>query len=336
MAAADKKLHLDEFDEPETPGRGAALGWLVGLALLAVVVVLGARQFEGRRFLELTLRASPAWLAAAFALQAFTYWGQGEVWRAVGRAADRPVSARGALLASLAKLFMDQTIPSAGFSGTVFAARALERRGLPRRAASACVGVNMVSYYLAYATALTAAALSAAVRGRGGWRLGAAAGAFVLVAAATAAVFLRLSGRAGQSRLARLPVIGRAARYFDDADPLLLRSPGLLVVCWSWQLSVIAADAATLWVLVRAVGASASTWRLFGSFMISSTFRSIALSPGGLGAFEASSVITLKRIGLPMSAALSATLLFRGLSFWLPMAPGFWAYRREAARPRSG
>jgi hypothetical protein len=41
-------------------------------------------------------------------------------------------------------------------------------------------------------------------------------------------------------------------------------------------------------------------------------------SLGGLGAFEAASVLTLKVAGV----SLAATLLFRGLSFWLPMVPG--------------
>jgi len=52
--------------------------------------------------------------------------------------------------------------------------------------------------------------------------------------------------------------------------------------------------------------------------------------PGGLGAFEAASVLTLKVIGVSAPVALAATLLFRGLSFWLPMLPGFWFARRTA------
>jgi len=33
-------------------------------------------------------------------------------------------------------------------------------------------------------------------------------------------------------------------------------------------------------------------------------------------------VVTLKIAGVPVAVALAATLLFRGLSFWLPMVPG--------------
>ena len=58
--------------------------------------------------------------------------------------------------------------------------------------------------------------------------------------------------------------------------------------------------------------------------------------PGGLGSFEAASVLTLQLSGVALPEALSATLLFRGLSFWLPMLPGV-GFARAAGRsaPRS-
>ena len=37
---------------------------------------------------------------------------------------------------------------------------------------------------------------------------------------------------------------------------------------------------------------------------------------------------------VPVSAALAATLLFRALSFWLPMAPGWWVARGELRRAK--
>jgi uncharacterized membrane protein YbhN (UPF0104 family) len=34
-------------------------------------------------------------------------------------------------------------------------------------------------------------------------------------------------------------------------------------------------------------------------------------------------------IGVPIAAALAATLLYRGFSYWLPMLPGILFARRE-------
>jgi Mg2+-importing ATPase len=58
---------------------------------------------------------------------------------------------------------------------------------------------------------------------------------------------------------------------------------------------------------------------VFASFMVSTLLRTISIVPGGLGIFEAASVMTLKLAGVSVPVALAATLLFRGLSVWLPM-----------------
>lgn len=55
--------------------------------------------------------------------------------------------------------------------------------------------------------------------------------------------------------------------------------------------------------------------------------RSICVTPGGLGVFEGAAVTTLHWAGVPLPVALSATLLFRGLSFWAPMLPGLLVAR---------
>jgi P-type Mg2+ transporter len=56
--------------------------------------------------------------------------------------------------------------------------------------------------------------------------------------------------------------------------------------------------------------------------------------PGGLGTFEAASVVTLRLAGASTPVALATTLLFRGLSFWLPMVPGVWASKRQMDQVR--
>jgi Mg2+-importing ATPase len=81
-------------------------------------------------------------------------------------------------------------------------------------------------------------------------------------------------------------------------------------------------DASTLWIMLFALAASVSLPPVFASFMLSSLARTLGPIPGGLGIFEAASVATLKLMGVPIAAGLAATLLFRGVSFWLPLLPG--------------
>lgn len=59
----------------------------------------------------------------------------------------------------------------------------------------------------------------------------------------------------------------------------------------------------------------------------------LSIVPGGLGIFETTSVMSLTLVGIAVPVTLAATLLFRGLPFWLPMLPGP-VFARRARRAR--
>ncbi len=258
---------------------------------------------------------------------------QGEVWRVVARAAKASVPVSVAYKLSLAKLFIDQALPSAGISGTVVVVRALELRGVPRAVVMAAVVVDAVSYYAAYVLALGLALLITILGGHASPLILAAAFFFVIFSAVLATTALVLSGRrsAGPKWIAHVPFLKNALALLREADPRLTRSVRLIIWSGLFQLAIVLLDAATVWVLIRSLGNLASPTGVFASFMISTLLRTIGIVPGGLGTFEAASVVTLKLAGVPVAMALAATLLFRGLSFWLPMAPGI-IFSRKARK----
>ena len=122
------------------------LSWLLGGAFLAAVIVAALHFSEGRAFVQLAERAEPWWLLAAVLLQTVTYIAQGGIWRHVGRAAGCVLSRKTAFQLSLAKLFADQALPSAGLSSSILVAKALEQRDVPPGAVRAAVVVNIASY----------------------------------------------------------------------------------------------------------------------------------------------------------------------------------------------
>jgi uncharacterized membrane protein YbhN (UPF0104 family) len=52
-----------------------------------------------------------------------------------------------------------------------------------------------------------------------------------------------------------------------------------------------------------------------------------APSPGGLGAIEAALVAGLTGVGMQAGPAVSAVLLYRLVTYWLPVAPGWLSWR---------
>jgi Mg2+-importing ATPase len=302
--------------------------------LLAAVVAAALHFSEERAFIRLAEQAKPWWLVAAVLLQAGTYVTQGGIWRRVGHAAGFQLSHGAAFELSLAKLFADQALPSAGVSSSVLVAKALEQRGMPAPAVKASVLLNIASYHLAYVAALVAALAIVAWRGHASAFVVVTAVLFLLFSLGLSAVVLALSGQRHERlahALRRLPVLRTTFDFLAGADARLVRSPRLLTDTIGLQLAIVLLDAATIWVLIAALGITASVGGVFASFMIASLFRTMGIVPGGLGTFEATSVLTLRMVGVNLAVALSATLLFRGLSFWLPMLPGYWVSRRAVA-----
>ncbi|MEQ1871198.1 MAG: lysylphosphatidylglycerol synthase transmembrane domain-containing protein, partial [Vicinamibacterales bacterium] len=230
-----------------------------------------------------------------------------------------------------AKLFTDQALPSAGLSSSFLIAGALERRHLPPAAVKASVLVNIASYHLAYAMALLCALVMLQRRGGVNALVIASGLLFLLFSLGLSVAVLVLPGqhrRRPTGRLLKIPGLASLLAFMTGADVRLVRSPRLLANAVGLQLTIVLLDAATVWTLIRALGVVAPAGGVFVSFMIASLFRTMGIVPGGLGTFEATSVLMLRAVGIDVAVALSATLLFRGLSFWLPMLPGYWCSRR--------
>jgi uncharacterized membrane protein YbhN (UPF0104 family) len=329
--------HVRTADIPSTPGslpRTTEHGtfqrayrwfsWILGLAMLVAVILAALHFSEERAVVRLTEKARPWWLAVAIVLQVGTYLAQGECWRIVTRAAKVSVPVWVAFKLSLAKLFIDQALPSGGISGTVVVARVLEQRGISQPVVMAVVVVDTVAYYVTYVLALAIAMLITVVYGHASRLVLVTTLAFVVFSAVLTVAALALSGRqsVGPKFLKRVPHLQHVLALIGQADPKLARILPLLFKSGMFQLVIVLLDAATVWVLIRSLGDTAAPAGVFASFMVSALLRTISIVPGGLGAFEAASVLTLKLAGVPIAVALAATLLFRGLSFWLPMVPG--------------
>jgi uncharacterized protein (TIRG00374 family) len=77
---------------------------------------------------------------------------------------------------------------------------------------------------------------------------------------------------------------------------------------------------------LRSVGAKPQPSLVLLAYAGAALLTLIPLTPGGLGFVEAGLVGTLKLAGVAAPAALAATLLYRIVSFWLPLAAAPVAY----------
>ncbi|EPX59270.1 hypothetical protein D187_003174 [Cystobacter fuscus DSM 2262] len=303
--------------------------------MIALVVFVLARHAEEKQFLHLLRQARPGWLLMAVLLQLATYLCDGVLWQRVLARASVRASVWGLARLSLMKLTFDQVIPTAGIGGSMMVARGLRKEGASSGAAVAAILLTLLCFYVAQALSVGWSLvylwmhqeLDALVK----WM----ATAFSVVAIAVPVGILLLAGR-GSWRPGRwsrrLPGLANLLRTMSEVPPALLRDGRLLAEGSVLQVAIFVLDAATLGVLVLALGEAASLGTLFASFMMASVAQTVSFIPGGVGTFEAASVAMLSFLGLPVEAALTATLLFRGFTLWLPLLPGFyllhWSMRR--------
>jgi len=296
----------------------AWLPWLLGAAGVAAVVFVALHAAEERAIVNLAREARPAWLILALVLQAGTYVAQAGVWQVVLRRAGASVPFTLASRLSLAKLFIDQAVPTMGASGAALVASALGRQGVERTTVMSTVAVDAASFHIAYVIDLAIPLALMQWEGHVNPLIVTAAVLFLCYGSALITAVLSLTRRQPgrlAARLHQLPVVGKLVELLQQGSPRLVHDPAVLVRATALQMVIALLDAATVWILLKSLGTDASAGAVFASFMIASVMRSIGFLPGGLGTCEAASVGALTLAGVPVAAGLAATLLFRGLSF---------------------
>ena len=311
------------------------LTWLVGIACLAGVMIVATHFTEEENIFQLARQVKLSWLAVALILQVGTYIVQGEIWCSVGHRAGHPLHRLLVYKLALAKLFIDQALPSAGMSGTVVVAQALETESLPHAAVLAGVVINGTSFLMTYVVALAAALVVLFYSGQVRLWIVAISILFMLLGIVLSYGLVKFAGRElarVPKRLRRYRMIQNALDVLKDADGRLVRNVRLQVIASTYQMLTFALDAATLWVLIHSLSAAISLPQVFASFMIANLMRSVSFIPGGLGTFEGAVVWMLRGSGVSVAVGLSAALLFRGTTFFLPMIPGLWFSRHVAKK----
>jgi glycosyltransferase 2 family protein len=309
--------------------------WLFALLLVAALVFAALHWGDVEEFAELLGKARPIWLLGALALQLLTYLSLSAEWWLVLKRGGSPLPLRALFPITITKLFADQVVPTAGVSGNVLLVDRLKARGVPRHNAVAAVILAILAYYASFAIVALAAVEVLWLRSEIGWPLIIVVSIFFVVAAAIPAGALWLQ-RKGQEAvpawLERWSGPKELLEMFGEAPKQLVRDPRLIGQLALLNAAVFLLDAATMMLCLLALGGVAPFDAAFVALVIASIVVTIGPIPLGLGSFEAASIGTLRLMGIPFEAALSATLLYRGFALWLPLIGGLILSRRELHR----
>ncbi len=284
-----------------------------------VATIAGAYLLAGelaRESLGHVLRAADwHWSAVALGLSALTY-----VAATLSLSGFVPgrLSFFRTLLAQLAGSFVTLVTPAA-VGGAALNIRYLQRRKLPAAVAAASVGVAQVVALVMHILLLVVfIALAGAAKHPfepPTWFYLVLAG---LVVAALGVLALPAGRRLLRARLA--PTLGQVLpRLLEVAQ-----QPRKLAEGIGGTLLLSAAYILCLAACVQAFHGSVAVASIAVVYLTGSALGSIIPTPGGLGAVEAALTAGLVAAGLHGTEAASAVLLFRLLTFWLPVPFG-WA-----------
>ncbi len=87
-----------------------------------------------------------------------------------------------------------------------------------------------------------------------------------------------------------------------------------------------ASNIATLAFSFMAFGMTPSLWLIIFAFAASTLFSKLTLAPAGLGASEATLILIFLEANIDPKISFAAIILYRLISFWLPIPGGFLAY----------
>jgi uncharacterized protein (TIRG00374 family) len=306
--------------------------WLLALLLIAGVVVAVLHWGDVKKFAALITHAKPLWLLAAAAAQVLTYIALAVEWTLVLRMA-KCRSPFGKLLGlTVAKHFADQMVPTAGMSGNVVLVDRLKEIGGSRPVALAALIMTIIAYYASYGVASFIALILLWWKGQTNWVVVGLISASLALSAAVPALALwlhRKGAKAIPKWLRRIRTVCELFEMIKEAPTRLVRNLTLIGEVTALNGAVFALDGLTMQLCLFALGLHVPFGVAFSAFIMASIVVTLGPIPMGLGSFEAVSIGMLRAMGVPFEAALSATLLFRGYTLWVPLIPGMFAARRQ-------
>jgi glycosyltransferase 2 family protein len=292
---------------------------LVTLVASVAAVYLLAGELARTSLQNVLREADWRWGIAALALSAATYASATEAL--LGFVPGR-LSFRLTLLTQLASSFVTLVTPAA-VGGASLNIRYLQRQKIPAAVAAASVGVaQVVAFVLHILLILVFAAIAG---GSGSAPVQPPRWAWFVLAGLVLLALVVLAIPAGRRMLrARLsPMLGQVLPRLLE----VVQQPGKLARGIGGTLLLSLFYIFCLAACVAAFSRSVPIAKIGVVYLTGSAIGSIMPTPGGLGAVEAALTAGLTAAGVPGAAAASAVLLFRLLTFWLPVPFGWGALK---------
>lgn len=324
---------------------------------LAALVLIYLKFSEVRLIRDLFLRSNLFWLIGVIVTQVISYYFVALNYRDVLRVKDLEVSVKELFPVTFVIQFLNQALPSAGFSGQAFFVQYLKKFGLTVAEGIGRAILELATLYMAFGVFFIVSAVMMFRNGILGQHPEARyfIYAFAFFAIIALSWFFALQKRK-RGKFAKW-MINKMHGYFENHGKKkngnngnttnhaghiamiidqfketfnfseLKKKARPFWLAFFWQNMILLASVFTLYFLSFALDYKINFSVAFITFTLTKFLSMVAFVPGGLGVFEGGMTLILISFGVPAQSAFATTLLLRAFTFWLPMPIGWILYR---------
>ena len=297
---------------------------MISIVAGLIAAYLLAGQLAQVDVLQLLREANYGWILWGLLLTVLTFLGAA---MSLNGFVVEPISLWRSTLAQLAASFATLVSPPA-LGVVAVNGRYLQREGLPAAAAGATVAVSQALAFFVHVGLMFVAGIAAGTSEDFHFDppravlVGVALVAVLALAALPVPAVRKFVVKVARPRINEIVprLVTVASRPLKLAEGI----GGMLLLNVAFCLALVAS--------VRAFGGGGSIAAISLVYLAGSTLGQAAPTPGGIGAVEAMLTAGLVTAGVDGGVALSAVLLYRLLTFWLPTIPGWLAFQHLTKR----
>jgi uncharacterized protein (TIRG00374 family) len=318
---------------------------IIFYVLSILIFIFVAYYFtEIKKDIKLFKKIDPYWLMVSVLGQVGTYFFGALIYQQLLRGSNIRLKQTiwKLLQVSLVTLFFNQTVPSAGISGNTFFFNFLHKKKIAVNHIISLISVELLSFYASAEIIIMLIVILSIffLRMPGTFYIILGAGFIVYLLFGLAVDFfskkqtinavlkkirsIKLLTKLADKFKESFPVkthIERPSKFFQQHRSVVLQATGL-------QFLVFLSDAITILTLVYGFGLNTTLLVVSAGLILTRIISLLPISPGGLILYEGGMVYFFSNLGVSFNSAIVVTLLYRALSFWLPMVFGFFLYKK--------
>jgi uncharacterized protein (TIRG00374 family) len=314
--------------------------WLLFSFFLLLLIILVIFYFkEIKKELFLLTDVQPFWLLAALSGQLLTYLLTGmeyqyllKMCKATGIPGLNELSK-----AAVISLCFNQTVPSAGISGNLFYFRFLERYKISREKIFSLIIQELLIYYACMESFIIVLLCLYPIFANSSLPIKTTLICGLAVYPALAFFIVILKKKHLYQKVLRIKWVRKLFKQKQTTPQLqvnteiwktIKKNKMMIAKAYLVKLLVTLADVITLLTIFWGIGSSISPIIILAAYIGTNIISLLPFSPGALVLYESSMTYLFVSLGIPISQAVITTLVFRLLSFWLPIPAGIFLYKK--------